>query len=65
MQTTQVKSALPADVGRSAGLATPDLQLIGAAILALVVIYAVGFSAIMPVHNAAHDARHSASFPCH
>jgi len=31
----------------------------------LVVIYAVGFSTIAKVHNAAHDTRHATGFPCH
>ncbi len=31
----------------------------------LVVIYAVGFSTITKVHNAAHDTRHANGFPCH
>ena len=28
-------------------------------------IYLVGFAPVSAVHNAAHDARHSAAFPCH
>ena len=28
-------------------------------------IFIIGFSHIEAVHNAAHDTRHSASFPCH
>ena len=43
----------------------PLLQLGGAALIGLFVVYGVGFSHIMPVHNAAHDVRHSAVFPCH
>jgi len=44
-----------------------DRTLIGA--LALVFglgfIFLVGFAPISAVHNAAHDTRHSAAFPCH
>jgi cobalt transporter subunit CbtB len=36
-----------------------------AAILGVSVIWAVGFSHIDIAHNAAHDTRHSAGFPCH
>jgi cobalt transporter subunit CbtB len=36
-----------------------------AALLGAFVIWGVGFSHIDIVHNAAHDARHSAGFPCH
>jgi cobalt transporter subunit CbtB len=35
-----------------------------AALLGLVILYGVGF-APLAAHNAAHDARHSAAFPCH
>lgn len=31
----------------------------------LVVIYALGFSTVAKVHNAAHDTRHATGFPCH
>jgi|GEM_PF-782094 len=41
------------------------MQLGGAALIGLFIVYGVGFSHIMPVHNAAHDARHSVTFPCH
>ncbi|WP_432740638.1 CbtB domain-containing protein [Methylobacter sp. G7] len=33
--------------------------------LGLALLYAAGFSDIAPLHNTAHDGRHSASFPCH
>ena len=36
-----------------------------AGMLGLMLLYAAGFSDIAPLHNAAHDGRHSASFPCH
>ena len=36
-----------------------------AALLGAFVIWAVGFSHIEIVHNAAHDTRHSSGFPCH
>jgi cobalt transporter subunit CbtB len=35
-----------------------------AALLGIVILYGVGF-APLEAHNAAHDARHSAAFPCH
>jgi len=38
---------------------------IGAAILGACLVYFAGFSHIDAVHNAAHDTRHSAAFPCH
>ncbi len=36
-----------------------------AAMLGLVLLYAAGFAETAALHNAAHDGRHSASFPCH
>lgn len=36
-----------------------------AGILGLVLLYAAGFAETAQLHNAAHDGRHSASFPCH
>lgn len=38
---------------------------VSAAILGLCLVYFAGFSHIAAVHNAAHDTRHSAAFPCH
>lgn len=65
MQATQLTSTQAITGGQSISLATPAVQLFAAAVLALTVVFMVGFSQIMPVHNAAHDVRHSASFPCH
>ena len=36
-----------------------------AAFLGFFMMWGVGFSDISAVHNAAHDVRHSAAFPCH
>ena len=33
--------------------------------LGLGLIFLVGFAPVSAVHNAAHDTRHSAAFPCH
>ncbi|MGE8408758.1 MAG: CbtB domain-containing protein [Pseudomonas sp.] len=38
---------------------------IGTSLLGLSLVYFAGFSHIEAVHNAAHDTRHSAAFPCH
>lgn len=38
---------------------------IGAGLIGLCLVYFAGFSHIEAVHNAAHDTRHSAAFPCH
>lgn len=38
---------------------------LAAAFLGLFMAWGIGFSDISAVHNAAHDVRHSAGFPCH
>ncbi|NIX93500.1 CbtB-domain containing protein [Pseudomonas fulva] len=38
---------------------------VSASLLGLCLVYFAGFSHIEAVHNAAHDTRHSAAFPCH
>jgi cobalt transporter subunit CbtB len=38
---------------------------IGALIVGCACIYLVGFAPNMTVHNAAHDTRHTAGYPCH
>jgi cobalt transporter subunit CbtB len=41
------------------------LQLLGAFLLGMAVVYGAGFVQTAEVHNAAHDMRHSQGFPCH
>jgi cobalt transporter subunit CbtB len=36
-----------------------------ALLLGLAVVFMVGFAPLSAIHNAAHDARHAAAFPCH
>jgi cobalt transporter subunit CbtB len=54
---------------QSASTATTQSQRLTAAISAMILgaclVYFAGFSHIDAVHNAAHDTRHSAAFPCH
>jgi cobalt transporter subunit CbtB len=45
--------------------ASRAIPLVMAALLGIFIIGSVGFSHIGAVHNAAHDYRHSMSFPCH
>lgn len=53
----------------TASSATTLTQRLTAAVLASILgaslVYFAGFSHIEAVHNAAHDTRHSAAFPCH
>lgn len=34
-------------------------------LIGLFLLYGVGFAHPEAIHNAAHDTRHAASFPCH
>ncbi|MGH8548856.1 MAG: CbtB domain-containing protein [Methylococcales bacterium] len=44
---------------------TRNLAAYGAAVLGLIILFAVGFAPVPAMHNAAHDTRHSFAFPCH
>jgi cobalt transporter subunit CbtB len=41
------------------------LLALGSCLLGAALIFVAGFSPIEALHNAAHDTRHSAAFPCH
>ncbi len=41
------------------------IQIISAMLIAFVILYGAGFVEMDIAHNSAHDARHSAVFPCH
>ena len=55
-----VDSKANADVVRDRIL--PALIAVG---FGLVLLYTAGFAETAELHNAAHDSRHSAAFPCH
>jgi len=41
------------------------IQNIATLMFGATIIFAVGFLPVEAAHNAAHDTRHSLSFPCH
>lgn len=41
------------------------LQIAGAFLVGIVILYGAAFVQTSAVHNAAHDMRHSQGFPCH
>ena len=41
------------------------IQISAAIVLAVALIYGVGFASMGVAHNAAHDTRHAVAFPCH
>ena len=49
--------------------AVPDtgrlLPALAAAMLGLVILFGVALASGDTIHNAAHDTRHAAAFPCH
>ncbi|TFG87777.1 MAG: CbtB-domain containing protein [Hyphomicrobiales bacterium] len=45
--------------------ASRAIPIFMAALLGVFIVGGVGFSNLEAVHNAAHDYRHSMSFPCH
>lgn len=59
MQALSLTKALSAHITRSTAHGLYCFAA-GALLIAL-----VGFAPISAVHNAAHDTRHSAAFPCH
>lgn len=62
-----IERAAPAQPGidaRPAGASKTTVALM-AALLGLSLIFVAGFAEVDVLHNAAHDARHSAAFPCH
>ncbi len=60
MNTTITKST---DIPKI--IAKEKIAALVSILLGVVFIFMIGFSHIEVVHNAAHDTRHSASFPCH
>lgn len=60
-----ITSAKPTVVTTPTRLSQRLTAAIGASLLGLCLVYFAGFSHIEAVHNAAHDTRHSAAFPCH
>jgi cobalt transporter subunit CbtB len=64
MQTEIIGSRPLAGSQSSSGVGTL-LAAIFAAFLGGILLWGVGFSHIEVLHNAAHDTRHSAGFPCH
>ncbi|MEO5934786.1 MAG: CbtB domain-containing protein [Duganella sp.] len=55
-----------ADVhARPVALKDKLLPALMAAGLGAVLLFGAGFASMEALHNAAHDSRHSAGFPCH
>jgi cobalt transporter subunit CbtB len=48
--------------GQSARHVIPALSAI---LIGFALVMIVGFAPVAEIHNAAHDTRHTAAFPCH
>ena len=46
-------------------LSTKSLQLLAAALLGATLFTITALAPVEAIHNATHDTRHSAGFPCH
>lgn len=57
--------SLSVAVSRSTSFVAAVVPSLLAAALGAFLLAGVGFSQIEALHNAAHDTRHSAGFPCH
>lgn len=53
------------ETDRYLSMRTPAFAALWAAVLGIVVLFAVGFAPVPEIHNAAHDTRHTLAFPCH
>jgi cobalt transporter subunit CbtB len=62
---SELATARPCSTIGVAGRTDTLLSAICAALLGSFLIWGVGFAHISAFHNAAHDTRHSAAFPCH
>lgn len=58
-------SALASSVTVTRPLSQRLVLALGSCLLGAALIFVAGFSPIEALHNAAHDTRHSAAFPCH
>lgn len=61
----QSKPTIIAHSTEAARRAYAVVPAFAAAFLGLFLLWGVAFAGPAVVHNAAHDARHSAAFPCH
>ena len=61
----ETQSTAPAKVTPANVSASHALPALCAAVLGLALLFAAGFAETHVLHSAAHDARHSAGFPCH
>lgn len=65
MPVTPVISGQAEVSNRLVSLREKMIPALCAAGLGAVLLFGAGFASMEALHNAAHDSRHSAGFPCH
>jgi cobalt transporter subunit CbtB len=65
MSNLPTNATLGAKQAAAALTLSRTVPIFAAFLLGVFIVGGVGFSHIEAVHNAAHDYRHSMSFPCH
>jgi cobalt transporter subunit CbtB len=63
MSPNSPSAIVPGALAAPRGSATVPALL--AAMFGIALLFGVGFSHAEVLHNAAHDTRHAAAFPCH
>ncbi|MEE9545453.1 MAG: CbtB domain-containing protein [Rhodospirillales bacterium] len=58
------RTTVPSHVSSEADFNVKTAALL-AIMLGAMIVFGVGFAQPAEIHNAAHDARHALSFPCH
>lgn len=62
---TRPRAATTSAAGEAAGRVAALAPALLAALLGAFLVLGVGFAGPAALHNATHDVRHSAGFPCH
>jgi cobalt transporter subunit CbtB len=65
MSTTSIHAGASAAQSRPVALKDKLVAASMAVGLGAVLLFGAGFASMEALHNAAHDSRHSAGFPCH
>nr|WP_315392980.1 CbtB domain-containing protein [uncultured Duganella sp.] len=65
MSVTTIHAGAAGDRNRAVALRDRIVAGLMAAGLGAALLFGAGFASMEALHNAAHDSRHSAGFPCH
>ena len=65
MQNEQIKTQVQNPVEAAAAQTASKLPAVLALVFGVFIVMGTGFAHSTTIHNAAHDARHAFTFPCH